>query len=493
MPKLPGRQNLDQEFYRLVGEQSKLEMLESFSAPRPSWKERLEAGKAIRKRVPRTEHAHYRPAHRRQDPIALIEAQNATRVPKLVPVRMARMADSPFAFLRGSAAVMAADLAKTASTDLPVMACGDMHMANFGVFASAERNLVFAINDFDEVHPGHWEWDLKRLAASAAVAALHLGGDRKDGEAAAQAVVRSYVSRMRRYSEMGYMEVWYDLIDEDAILAICPPRLRKRVDSMIAKARAKGHMRSLEQMTETVDGENRFVEDVPIIVRETHRDDGMPMAIALDNGLRSYLQSLGDERKRLFSRYRIVDVVRKIVGVGSVGLNCWVLLMQGRDGDDPLFIQVKEARPSVLAPYMKLKMPWTSHGRRVVMGQRMIQGSPDIFLGWGQGDDRHQFYVRQLADMKGSLPFEAGDEGALDALPDRSSLCGWGLALAHAKSGDPAMISGYCGQSDSLAEAVGRFALAYLDQTVADHDRLVKAIRSGRLDAASAQEAGLGQ
>ncbi len=278
---------------------------------------------------------------------------------------------------------MAGDLVNSPRTDLEVMACGDMHLMNFGLFASAERNLIFAINDFDEVLPGPWEWDLKRLAASAAVAALFLGGDRADAEQAARAVVEAYVRRIRSYAEMGFLEVWYDLIDEKTILAAAPQHLRKLAQATFAKARARGHIRALDRLTEEVNGENRIVEDVPLIVRAKHLPDGTPMTEALETMLRSYLASLPEDRRRLLSRYRIVDVARKVVGVGSVGTSCWVVLLEEQGADSPLFLQIKEARESVLARYFDSKGSIKQQGRRVVIGQRMIQGSPDIFLGWG--------------------------------------------------------------------------------------------------------------
>ena len=490
MAQSSGGGTLDQAFARLVGREEGLDMIESFVARRPSRAERMEAGKALRRKVPRSAHAEYRTSRRRADPVAIIEQQNATRIPELVPVRMARMLASPFAFLRGSAAVMAADLARTPRTGLQVMACGDMHLANFGLFASAERNLVFAINDFDEVYPGPWEWDVKRLAASAAVAATFVGGDRVDAEAAARAVVESYTSHICSYAEMSYLEVWYDLIDEQTILAAVPPRLRKSARTVLDRARARGHMRALDRLTEEVNGERRIVENAPLIVREQRLQDGTLITEALDALLRSYMISLPKDRRRLLSRYRVVDVARKVVGVGSVGTSCWVLLLEGLDSDDPLFLQVKEARESVLAAHLG-PSPIDHQGHRVVIGQRMIQGSPDIFLGWGPfkpaSSDWH-YYVRQLADMKGGARFAEGDREARDKLTGYCNLCGWALALAHAKSGDPAMIAGYCGTSDALVDAIARFALAYLDQTERDHDTLAAAARKGRIEVAPEAE-----
>ncbi|TAJ25856.1 MAG: DUF2252 domain-containing protein, partial [Reyranella sp.] len=406
-----------------------------------------------------------------------------------LPIWFARMLASPFAFLRGSAAVMAGDLSRTPSTGMGVAACGDMHVANFGVFASAERNLIFAINDFDEVHPGPWEWDLKRLAASAAVAVRFMGGDKEEAEDAAQAVVRSYRRRMRRYAGMGYLEIWYDRIDEAEVLDTLSPAMRRRAVKLMEKARAKGHVAVLDKLTEQVDGEHRIIEEVPLIVRETHTEAGTPANVALDAMLRSYIDSMPLDRRLLLSRYRIVDSARKVVGVGSVGTGCWVVLLQGIDTDDPLFLQVKQAQTSVLAPYVDYKLRIDHQGQRVVVGQRIIQGSPDIFLGWGSGDGK-DFYVRQLADMKGSAKFTEGNEEGVEGFDEYCELCGWALALAHAKSGDPAMIAGYCGNSEALDEAIGKFAMAYAKQTDRDHEALDKARRAGRIRVAAEALAG---
>jgi uncharacterized protein (DUF2252 family) len=477
------RANIDPSYYRLLSGQERGHLAEVFRAKRPSVAERLAAGKALRERVPRTGHATYEPDGR-PDSIAILEKQNAGRIQKLVPVRYARMLASPFAFLRGSAAVMADDLSRTPVTGLSVAACGDMHVANFGVYASAERNLVFAINDFDEVHPGPWEWDLKRLAASAAVAARFMGGDKAEAAEAAAACVQSYRRRMRRYAEMSYLEVWYDTIDEQRVLDALSPRVRRDAERTIAKARAKGHIRSLDKLTEMVGGEPRIVEDVPLIVRETHSDNGTPIRDTMNEMLGAYIDSLSLDRRRLLARYRIIDAARKVVGVGSVGTACWVLLLQGVDEEDPLFLQVKEAKRSVLAPYVSVRMGTSNEGQRVVVGQRATQGSPDIFLGWGEADGKH-FYIRQLADMKGSATFTEGDRDGVERLVEYGGLCGWGLALAHAKSGDPAMIAGYCGTSGTLDEAIAKFALAYARQTEQDFDALGKARRSGRIKVAA--------
>jgi uncharacterized protein (DUF2252 family) len=468
---------------RLAEATGNLALLSSFTEKRPSVQERLADGKALRDQVPRAEHARFDNNPDRADPVAILEQQNVSRVQKLVPVRFARMLASPFAFLRGSAAVMAGDLANTPATGLFVNACGDMHVSNVGVYASAERNLVFAINDFDEIHPGPWEWDLKRLAASATVAARFMGGDKHKAADAARAIVRSYRKRMRRFAEMGHLEVWYNRIDDRAVLDTLSAKGRRRAERAMAKAREKGHMSTLDKLTEEVGGEHRIIEELPLIVREPHADNGMPINEALDLVLRSYVESLPLDRLKLLSRYRIVDVARKVVGVGSVGTGCWVVLLKGTDSDDPLFLQVKQAQPSVLAPYVEGTLPFQNQGQRVVAGQRLTQGAPDIFLGWGQINDR-DFYVRQLADMKGSASLDAE---SLETFDEYCAVCGWALALAHAKSGDAALIAGYCGNSPELDDAIAKFSLAYAKQTDKDHDALDKARRSGRIRVASEQ------
>ncbi len=478
------RENIDPSYYRLVAGEEKGSLIGTFEARHPSIAERLAAGKAFREKVPRSSHALYEKHADRPDPVAILEKQNETRIQKLVPVRYARMLASPFTFLRGSAAVMASDLSRTPVTGLAVAACGDMHVSNFGVYASAERTLVFAINDFDEVHPGPWEWDVKRLAASAAVAVRFLGGDKANAQDAARACVRSYRKHIRQYAEMGYLEVWYDHIDDNAVLDALSPKVRRAAEKSLAKARNKGHIRSLDKLTEQVNGEPRIVEDIPLIVHESHTDTGVPIRAALDLMLKAYIETLPVDRRRLLARYRIVDAARKVVGVGSVGTGCWVILLEGVDDDDPLFLQVKEARPSVLASHVDLTLPFANHGQRVVVGQRTTQGSPDIFLGWGEVDGRH-FYVRQLADMKGGASFVSYDHEGIAGFIEYCDLCGWALALAHAKSGDPAMIAGYCGNSTVLDDSIAKFALAYARQTDEDHAALDKARRAGRIEVAA--------
>lgn len=469
-----------------VKEAGDLGWLSGFLNSRPTITENRADGRAMRQRAPRKSLGDWSPPADRADPLDLLAAQNLSRVAALVPVRMGRMAASPFAFLRGSAAVMAADLARLPRSGIDVMACGDMHLMNFGLFASAERNLIFAINDFDEAHPGPWEWDLRRLAASAAAAARFMGGTRDHARDAAMAAVQSYVRKIGTYAEWQPMQVWYDRIDADAIMRAVPKKIEHRVRQVLAKARARGHQRSLERLTTGAGGSRRLIDEHPIIVHETHLPDGTPVPVALDALLRHYIPTLQKDRAFLLSHYRIVDIVRKIVGVGSVGTNCWVIYFEGSAGEaDPLFLQVKEASTSVLAPYVSGTRTWDNHGRRVVVGQRFIQGSPDIFLGWGRGpgESGRDFYIRQLADMKGSFEIAENDRTGLADLEPYARLCGWALALAHAKSGHAAKIAGYCGKSDAVVDALGRFALKYADQTEADHARLTAAISSRRIAA----------
>lgn len=458
-------------------------MLLHFTAPRSTIAERFAAGKQLRERVPRESHAQLPPPLPERDPIAVLKYQATTRLQRLVPVRHARMQESPFAFLRGAAAIMAADLAATPRSGLMVQACGDMHVANIGLYASAERNLVLAINDFDETHLGPWEWDLKRLASSALVAADYLGADAARQREAARVIASSYRSRLREYGKLGFMRVWYDRIDQASVLHAFSEDAHHRIEATFLKARGRNHLQVLGKMTDLVDDQHRIREIHPFVIRETHTEDGQPVYEVLGELLEAYLASLPEDRRILLQRYRVVDVVRKVVGVGSVGTRCWVILLTGADDDDPLFLQVKEAQPSVLAPYFTSEDDSGSQGRRVVRGQRMIQGSPDIFLGWCELRGRH-FYVRQLRDMKGGIDITPGVVKVRHFI-EYCQLCGWALALAHAKSGDAAQIAGYMGKSEVMDEAIADFAVAYGQRTREDHRLLLAAIARGDLPVAS--------
>lgn len=447
--------------------------------------QRIAAGKALRNKHPISELGDYTPSPKRVDPLAVLEAQGKTRLPDLVPIRYARMLTSPFAFLRGAAAIMAADLAyKDKSTGIKVQACGDMHVANFGLFASAERKLIFGINDFDETLPGPWEWDLKRLVASIVASIRYLGGDDALAKASVKAAVKSYRKHMKKYAGMGHLELWYSTLTEDDIYATYPSQARKAIKRVAGKARTRTHMQVLDKLTDIVDEKFRLKINAPFIVRATHTQKGTPVKEALGVLLESYLKSLADDRRALLEQYRIVDVVRKIVGVGSVGTRCWVIFLSGKDGEDPLFLQVKEAQPSVLEPFVG-KSTYKNSGQRIVAGQRLIQGAPDIFLGWGESEGFH-FYVRQLRDMKGGVEFDPNTVN-LDNAVDYCKLCAWALAQAHAKSGDAAMISGYMGKSEKLADAMVRFAFAYAEQNEKDYNALKAAADSGRIKVAKAE------
>ena len=454
-------------------------LADQFTASRPSVADRFDAGKRLRTTVPRAKLAEFKPQATRKDPVGLLEAQAKTRIQELIPVRYARMLMSPFAFLRGTAAVMAQDLSPSPVTGLQVQLCGDMHVSNFGVFASAERSLVFGINDFDETMPGPWEWDLKRLATSAVVAGQFIGKDHESCESYSRAIVSSYRQHIHEYADMGYLATWYSEIHEDDVLAAVPSKLLGKWQKAIAKAKKGTHLQVLEKMTDLIDNKQRIVENAPFVVRETKTDRGTPIREAVGLFLEQYLGSLTEERRQLISRYQILDVARKVVGVGSVGTRCWIAFMRGKDEGDPLFLQYKEAQESVLAPYLKAAPAYQNQGFRVVSGQRLIQGSPDILLGWGLLSKTH-FYVRQLRDMKGSFEFDPETTSG-KGMEVYCGLCGRALALAHAKSGDAAMIAGYLGKTDEIDEALTKFAFSYGEQNERDYEELKEAARTKRI------------
>ncbi len=461
-------------------------LLDHFQSTKLSIDERITSGKKIRDKFPRIKQGEYKPADNRVDPISILEEQAKTRLPDLVPVRYARMLGSPFAFLRGGAAIMAADLAANIkTTGINVQACGDMHIANFGVFASAERNLVFGINDFDETLPGPWEWDLKRLVASIVAAGRFLGATKIKCEESVLSAVSTYRKRMRQYAYMGNLELWYSTINENDILKSLTPAAQTGAQKIMNKARQRTHMQVLGKLTDLVDEKFLLKENAPFIVRETKTETGRPIKEALSLFIESYFNSLSDDRKTLLKKYRIVDVARKVVGVGSVGTRCWIIFLIGNHSDDPLFLQLKEAQPSVLEPYLS-KSLYSNQGQRVVAGQRLIQGAPDIFLGWGEQGGM-QYYVRQLRDMKGGVEFDP-KKIKIENMDQYSSLCAWALALAHAKSGDAAMIAGYVGKSDEMDNAMVKFAFAYADQTEKDYQSLADAAKSGRIKVATVKE-----
>jgi uncharacterized protein (DUF2252 family) len=464
------------------------DLLQHFTTPQLSVEKRIAAGKALRNKHRRISMGSYKTPAKRTDPVSLLEKQAKSRLAELVPIRHARMLTSPFAFFRGGAAIMAADLAVTSKdTGLMVQTCGDLHIANFGVFASAERNLVFGINDFDETQPGPWEWDLKRLVASMVAAGRYLGADKTLCEEAVRALVRSYRKRMRQFAPMGNLELWYSTMKDKDILETLPSSVQQDALKVIGKAKVRTHLQVLGKMTDLVDQQYLLKENSPFVVRATHTVTGTPIREAIGNFLASYVPSLADDRKHLLKRYRIVDVARKVVGVGSVGTRCWIIFMQGNHADDPLFLQIKQAEKSVLAPFVP-KSAYTNEGQRVVSGQRLIQGAPDIFLGWGEIEGMH-FYVRQLRDMKGGVAFDPASV-KVENMPQYGRLCGWAMALAHAKSGDAALLSGYLGNSEELDDAMVKFAFAYAEQNEKDYDQFVKAIKSNRIHASIAEDSG---
>ena len=439
----------------------------------------------LRDKFSRKEQGDYKPDPKRADPVSILEEQGKTRLTELVPIRYARMLTSPFAFLRGAAAIMAADLAVgPKTTGINVQTCGDMHVANFGIFASAERNLIFGINDFDETLPGPWEWDIKRLVTSIVASGRFLGAKNNLCVESVLSAVNSYKKSMRNYSEMGHIELVYATMTEKDLQRKLPPEVQKGLKKITDKARERTHFQVLDKMANIVDNKYRLRDDAPFIVHETHTKSGRTVDEALGLFLESYMLSLADDRKQLLKHYRIVDVARKVVGVGSVGTRCWIVFMLGSNSEDPLFLQIKEAQPSVLEPFIS-KSIYTNHGQRVVAGQRLLQAAPDIFLGWGEQDGIH-FYVRQLRDMKGGLEFDP-DKVNINNYPEYCKLCGEALALAHAKSGDAAMISGYLGKSDEFDQAMVQFASAYADQTEKDYQALEAAAASGRIKVARAE------
>ena len=438
-----------------------------------SYADRQQSGKALRKSVPRSAHGLWAGRQEGRDVIDLLEESNVGRLPHLAPIRFGRMLQNPFAFLRGAPGVMACDLARTPASGLSVQACGDCHLVNFGLFATPERKLVFDINDFDETLRGPWEWDLKRLAASFVVAARVNGFPEDRCAAVAVRSATSYRSHMHEFAEMSPLESWYFHIDADDLVAGATDEESRRLrEQMAAKARQRVGERLLPKITEQVGHVRQFVEAPPLTTRVT---DKLALRI-VRRGMDHYLESLDESRRFVLDRYRLEDFAERVVGIGSVGTRCFVALLVC-DDRNPLLLQIKEARESVLAPHAALS-PHANQGQRVVAGQRMIQAASDIFLGWLRGRDGHDYYVRQLRDMKYSAPIDQLAACGLDRYAD---LCGWALARAHARSGDSAAIDGYLGGGDPFDLAIGKFAVAYADQTEQDHAALEKAWRAGRI------------
>jgi uncharacterized protein (DUF2252 family) len=454
--------------------------------------ERADRGKAARAEVPRSSHAGFDPPPGRLDPINLLEEQARSRVPELVPVRYGRMMVSPFTYYRGAALPMASDLATTPVSGLAVQACGDAHLSNFGIFGSAERRLVFDINDFDETLPGPWEWDVKRLAASLEVAARGNGFTDKQRREIVAATVARYRTAMRDFAGMNNLGVWYARADvEDARAELnsqLKARQRKAFDAGMAKARSRDSMQAVAKLTRTVDGRPRILSDPPVLVPIDEllpeEADRASLRAQLTDLIGKYRRTLETDRRFLLEQFEFCDMAHKVVGVGSVGTRCWIILMLGRDDSDPLFLQAKEAQASVLSRFVGASK-YTNQGQRAVAGQRLMQATSDIFLGWqrvegGLDGGTRDFYVRQLRDWKFSLDIETMIPRGMRLYGE---LCGWTLARAHARSGDRIAIASYLGGSDVFDRAITDFAAAYADQNERDHKALVDAVTSGRITA----------
>lgn len=442
--------------------------------------ERRAAGKALREAVPRSSHRAWVPPPGRQDPVELLLASSAGRLPQLVPIRFARMAQSPFTFYRGGAALMAADLAATPVSGPRVQACGDAHLMNFGGFATPERNLIFDINDLDETLPAPWEWDVKRLAASLVIAARDLRLTADEALAAARDTVRSYRERMDAYAGMRALEVWYDRIDLDRVMKSLPrERDRERLQKRLAATRQKNQPEYLFPKLVEHRGALPVIKDEPPLIFHPTAAEAPGLRSGFRSALAQYRASLPEHVALLFDRFRLADVAIKVVGIGSVGTHCSIALLMA-DDHDPLFLQVKQALPSVLAPHAGPSRH-ANQGQRVVAGARLMQAASDLFLGWLQGENGKHFYVRQLRDMKISALLVGWDFAALQSY---GRLCGWALARAHARSGDAAMLAGYLGQGATFDEAVADFAVAYAEQNERDYMSFVTAIREGRVPVA---------
>jgi uncharacterized protein (DUF2252 family) len=452
--------------------------------------ERAERGKATRGELPRSAHATWDPGPRRRDPVDLLQEQAATRLPELAPIRYGRMLASPFSFFRGSAYLMATDLADGPRTGLQAQLCGDAHLANFGIWAAPDRRLVFGINDFDETLPGPFEWDVKRLAASFAVAGRDRGFDKAIRRSVVMTMTHEYRAAMARFAKMRNIDVWYARLDVAEILkqleSAPSSKQLERFQAATAKVHTKDSMRALSKLCRTVDGELRIVGDPPLV---TPIEDVLPgvehdeLEELLRHVIRTYRRTLPGDRRHLIESYRYAHAARKVVGVGSVGASAWILLMLGRDNKDPLFLQFKEAQASVLEPFLG-KSQYPQHGQRVVEGQRMMQAAPDILLGWERIPEieglQRDFYIRQLWDAKGSAEVDLMDAPTFEGY---GRVCGWTLAKAHARSGDRIAIAAYLGKGEVFDRAMASFAEAYATQNDRDYRALQEAAAAGRVPA----------
>jgi uncharacterized protein (DUF2252 family) len=453
--------------------------------------ERVARGKAARNEVPRSSHGTWEPEANRPDPVTLLEEQAKTRVPELVPIRYGRMLVSPFTFYRGAALIMAADLAATPRSGLNVQLCGDAHLSNFGVFASPERQMMFDINDFDETLPGPWEWDVKRLAASFEIAGRERGFASSDRRAIVMAGIREYRERLRQAAGMRNLDVWYANIEIGRLIELVRSEVSAKVvkaaEANVAKSRTRDSMQAFSKLTHEVDGETRIVGDPPLIVPLEDvlapGADREQTEASMRELIREYRGTLETDRRHLLEEFRYVHAARKVVGVGSVGTRAWILLLLGRDGQDPLFLQAKEAGPSVMERFLG-KTEYRTHGQRVVAGQRLMQAASDIFLGWerltGADGVVRDYYVRQLRDWKGSANVDTMPESAMTVY---ARMCGATLARAHARSGDRIAIASYLGKGDVFDRAMADFSATYADQNERDYEALGKAVESGRLTA----------
>ena len=452
--------------------------------------ERVERGRAVRSEVPRSSLGDWAPAPDRRDPIELLDQQAQTRVPELVPIRHGRMLVSPFTFYRGGAFLMAADLDACPRTGLIAQLCGDAHLSNFGIYAAPDRRQVFSVNDFDETLPGPFEWDVKRLVASFAVAGRDRGFDARRREAINRTVGKAYRESMRDFAGERQLDLWYARIDVDDIAVRlaerASPKEVRRFDRNVAKTRSKDSLKAFGKLTELVDGQPRIIGDPPLIVtiEDVASDEELPQIEQFINRIiRDYRRSLPNDRRHLIEQFHYAHAARKVVGVGSVGTRAWITLMQGRDADDPLFLQVKEAEASVLEPYLG-RSAFSNHGKRVVEGQRLMQAASDLMLGWvrinGIDGISRDFYVRQLWDQKGSANVETM---APNMMSSYAELCGWTLAKAHARSGDPVAIAGYLGSGTTFDRALAAFAETYADQNERDYAAFRDAVDAGRLSA----------
>lgn len=440
--------------------------------------DRFAFGKSLRNEVSLDEQGNFILPKKRIGIIDVLKKQEKNRLQSNIPIRYQRMMESPFSFYRGGAAIMAQDLANQPTTNINVQLCGDMHVSNFGFFATAEHKLVFGINDFDETLPGSWEWDLKRLVASAVIACEVLGGSESTSEALVRKIVKSYREKLTEYASMSYVNLAYKFFGERVVRDNFSKSHLKLFDQFIKKTKGQCNLGVFEKFTDLIGSDRKFVENPPLIQRADVTLEGLPMRDALEAALNNYQKSLLPDKELLFKRYTLKDYVRKVAGIGSVGTICGVMYFEGASLEDPLFLQYKQAQISVLSPYIGSSI-YKNQAHRVVAGQRLLQGAPDIFLGYVESASKY-YYVRQLRDMKGGLTF--GEGGCdLEAFGDYAKMFGWALALGHARSGDAAKIAGYLGQSHEVDYAFYRFAKAYAAQNLEDYDLFCKAVKSGKL------------